>query len=155
MSICLDTKNVSYRFLSSLLSCWTSSPRNERQKGYFMHLKRGRLHSLPHLRLVMQSWYSLTKALEKILEYNNAIKTRLQKSDWNFVHDGKVKRDVEQEYDPKRIPAWCDRILWLSLPGCHVDQLSYTSFPDLLVCFHALLLDSHHWLFFVAVITSL
>ena len=43
-----------------------------------------------------------------------------------------MKRDVEQEYDPKRIPAWCDRILWLSLPGCHVDQLSYTAFPEIL-----------------------
>ena len=74
MIICINTKNVWYRSLSLLLSCWTSSPRNERRNEYFMHLKRGRLHSLPHLRLVIQSWYSLTKALEKILEYNNAIK---------------------------------------------------------------------------------
>lgn len=39
----------------------------------------------------------------------------------------KMKRDLEEEYDQKRMPAWCDRILWSSLPGCNVELLSYNS----------------------------
>eukprot|EP00250_Pteridium_aquilinum_P010359 c19330_g1_i1 orf=434-2425(+) len=42
----------------------------------------------------------------------------------------KMRRDTEDVYDTKRVPAWCDRILWSSLPGCTVDQLSYTSAPS-------------------------
>eukprot|EP00457_Paulinella_chromatophora_P002789 gb/GEZN01002794.1/.p1 GENE.gb/GEZN01002794.1/~~gb/GEZN01002794.1/.p1 ORF type:complete len:647 (-),score=125.45 gb/GEZN01002794.1/:418-2331(-) len=41
----------------------------------------------------------------------------------------KVQRDVELAYNEKRSPAWCDRILWKSLPGfdTHVKQLNYNS----------------------------
>lgn len=42
----------------------------------------------------------------------------------------KMKRDTEDVYDTKRVPAWCDRVLWSSFPGCPVDQLSYTSAPS-------------------------
>eukprot|EP00808_Paulinella_micropora_P016464 g30536.t1 len=41
----------------------------------------------------------------------------------------KVKRDVELVYNEKRSPAWCDRIMWKSLPGFDgmVKQLQYSS----------------------------
>ncbi|KAH7288076.1 hypothetical protein KP509_31G011100 [Ceratopteris richardii] len=43
----------------------------------------------------------------------------------------KMKRNTEDVYDQKRLPAWCDRVLWFSLPGFNVRQLSYTSIPSI------------------------
>lgn len=48
----------------------------------------------------------------------------------------KMKRDAEDVYERKRLPAWCDRILWYSLPGCTIEQLSYTSAPSILSSDH-------------------
>ncbi|KAI5064030.1 hypothetical protein GOP47_0020700 [Adiantum capillus-veneris] len=48
----------------------------------------------------------------------------------NFAPTFKMRRDTEDAYDMKRVPAWCDRILWSSLPGCTMEQLSYTSSPS-------------------------
>ncbi|KAH7281611.1 hypothetical protein KP509_36G055300 [Ceratopteris richardii] len=48
----------------------------------------------------------------------------------------KMKRDSEDAYQQKRLPAWCDRVLWSSLPGCHVEQLSYTSTPSITTSDH-------------------
>ena len=42
-----------------------------------------------------------------------------------------MKKELEETYDAKRFPAWCDRILWSSLAGCDVNQLSYTSAPSI------------------------
>lgn len=33
------------------------------------------------------------------------------------------------EYDPRRMPAWCDRVLWRSAPGHRLRQLAYASAP--------------------------
>ncbi|KAJ1952685.1 hypothetical protein EC988_003414 [Linderina pennispora] len=42
------------------------------------------------------------------------------------------------EYDAKRRPAWCDRILWWTRPGCDggVRSLSYESVPSLSISDH-------------------
>lgn len=48
----------------------------------------------------------------------------------------KMKKETEDVYDTKRVPAWCDRVLWSSFPGCTVDQLSYTSAPSVLSSDH-------------------
>jgi len=47
---------------------------------------------------------------------------------WRFRPTFKVERgQVRPTYDKKRSPAWCDRVLWKSLPGYEVKQLSYNS----------------------------
>ncbi|KAI5055763.1 hypothetical protein GOP47_0029284 [Adiantum capillus-veneris] len=48
----------------------------------------------------------------------------------------KMKRDAEDAYERKRLPAWCDRVLWSSLPGCEVEQLSYSSVPSITTSDH-------------------
>lgn len=51
----------------------------------------------------------------------------------------KVRRGVTSHtaYDRKRVPAWCDRILWKDLPGCPpVELLSYTSAPEVCTSDH-------------------
>lgn len=44
----------------------------------------------------------------------------------------KFRLDSILEYDSKRAPAWCDRILWKSLEGniCHLEPMKYTSISD-------------------------
>jgi hypothetical protein len=40
----------------------------------------------------------------------------------------KVERGkVVPEYDPERSPAWCDRVLWKSMPGYELKQIAYNS----------------------------
>ncbi|MCO5564103.1 hypothetical protein L7F22_017759 [Adiantum nelumboides] len=48
----------------------------------------------------------------------------------SFPPTFKMRKETEDAYDTKRVPAWCDRILWSSFPGCTVEQLSYTSAPS-------------------------
>eukprot|EP00897_Mesotaenium_endlicherianum_P010255 jgi/Mesen1/9258/ME000006S09258 len=47
-----------------------------------------------------------------------------------------VKKGTETEYLDKRFPAWCDRILWRSLPGCAASLKSYQSCPQVLTSDH-------------------
>ncbi|XP_057864591.2 uncharacterized protein LOC131072442 isoform X2 [Cryptomeria japonica] len=48
----------------------------------------------------------------------------------------KMQRDSIQMYDQKRMPAWCDRVLWRTLQGCHTDLLSYTYSPQIVTSDH-------------------
>lgn len=50
-----------------------------------------------------------------------------KEGDITFPPTYKMKKGTENVYDEERIPAWCDRILWSSLPGCDLELLSYTS----------------------------
>ncbi|CAM9468482.1 unnamed protein product, partial [Heterosigma akashiwo] len=40
-----------------------------------------------------------------------------QTSQPNFPPTFKVARHKTLEYNPKRLPSYCDRVLWKSLPG--------------------------------------
>ncbi|MCO5552113.1 hypothetical protein L7F22_005623 [Adiantum nelumboides] len=53
-----------------------------------------------------------------------------------FAPTFKMKKDAEDVYERKRLPAWCDRVLWSSLPGCDVEQLSYSSIPSITTSDH-------------------
>ncbi|CAI7782892.1 unnamed protein product, partial [Closterium sp. NIES-53] len=53
-----------------------------------------------------------------------------------FAPTFKVLRDELQQYNPKRLPAWCDRVLWRSLPGCNLTCTRYTSAPTILTGDH-------------------
>ena len=46
-------------------------------------------------------------------------------------------RGVNEYSDEKmRVPSWCDRILWRSLPQCQVEQVHYDSTDDILTSDH-------------------
>nr|PNR63021.1 hypothetical protein PHYPA_001446 [Physcomitrium patens] len=48
----------------------------------------------------------------------------------------KMQRDYLDHYDQKRLPAWCDRVLWKTLQGCHSYLISYFSAPNILTSDH-------------------
>ncbi|KAG0587749.1 hypothetical protein KC19_2G188700 [Ceratodon purpureus] len=48
----------------------------------------------------------------------------------------KMQRDFLDHYDQKRMPAWCDRVLWKTLQGCHSYLISYFSAPSILTSDH-------------------
>ncbi|KAL2651579.1 hypothetical protein R1flu_019707 [Riccia fluitans] len=48
----------------------------------------------------------------------------------------KMQKETEDGYDQKRMPAWCDRVLWRNLPGCSIKQKSYFSAPKLTTSDH-------------------
>lgn len=48
----------------------------------------------------------------------------------------KMQRESTNMYDQKRMPAWCDRVLWRTLQGCHVKLLSYTYCSQILTSDH-------------------
>ncbi|GJP35734.1 hypothetical protein CLOM_g20265 [Closterium sp. NIES-68] len=54
----------------------------------------------------------------------------------DFAPTFKVLRDELRQYNPKRLPAWCDRVLWRSLPGCDLTCTRYTSAPNILTGDH-------------------
>eukprot|EP00457_Paulinella_chromatophora_P001592 gb/GEZN01001594.1/.p1 GENE.gb/GEZN01001594.1/~~gb/GEZN01001594.1/.p1 ORF type:complete len:335 (+),score=65.69 gb/GEZN01001594.1/:1928-2932(+) len=45
----------------------------------------------------------------------------------HFPPTFKVARKAELEYNAKRSPAWCDRILWKSIPGYPIKQVELNS----------------------------
>ncbi|MCO5552118.1 hypothetical protein L7F22_005628 [Adiantum nelumboides] len=53
-----------------------------------------------------------------------------------FAPTFKMKKDAEDVYEQKRLPAWCDRVLWSSLPRCDIEQLSYSSIPSITTSDH-------------------
>lgn len=48
----------------------------------------------------------------------------------------KLQRDFLDHYDQKRMPAWCDRVLWKTLQGCQSHVTAYTSAPSILTSDH-------------------
>ncbi|CAM6093328.1 unnamed protein product [Calypogeia fissa] len=54
----------------------------------------------------------------------------------NFAPTFKMQREAKDVYDQKRMPAWCDRILWRNLPGCTVKLGKYVSAPELATSDH-------------------
>ncbi|OAE31533.1 hypothetical protein AXG93_2815s1070 [Marchantia polymorpha subsp. ruderalis] len=48
----------------------------------------------------------------------------------------KMQKETEDIYDQKRMPAWCDRVLWRNLPGCTIKLGSYFSAPKLITSDH-------------------
>lgn len=97
-----------------------------------------------HLTPETTSWDGVVKQIQQkmfhtLLDFDELRKERearrvlyaFKEGEITFPPTFKMKRDTEDVYDPKRIPAWCDRILWSSLPGCSVHQVSYTSAPSI------------------------
>jgi len=54
----------------------------------------------------------------------------------NFEPTFKVEREDGIKYNEKRSPAWCDRILWRSFPGYHVEQTAFQSAPRIATSDH-------------------
>nr|ABR16678.1 unknown [Picea sitchensis] len=49
----------------------------------------------------------------------------------NFPPTFKMQKDSTNTYSQKRMPAWCDRVLWQSLQGSEAKLLSYTHCPTI------------------------
>jgi len=49
----------------------------------------------------------------------------------NFPPTFKMQKDSTNTYSQKRMPAWCDRVLWRSLQGSEAKLLSYTHCPTI------------------------
>ncbi|GMH43463.1 hypothetical protein BSKO_11385 [Bryopsis sp. KO-2023] len=55
-----------------------------------------------------------------------------QEGQITFVPTYKMERKAGQIWDPMRLPAWCDRVLWKSLiPSKNVEVLDYYSVPEI------------------------
>lgn len=59
-----------------------------------------------------------------------------QEGKMTFAPTFKVRRRVGVHYSAQRSPAWCDRILWKSIAGYPIQQLSFTSAPDIATSDH-------------------
>ena len=58
---------------------------------------------------------------------------------WSFhARRFKVLRNEHLAYNEQRIPSWCDRVLWKSLPGfaSNVQQTSYEACPEFMSSDH-------------------
>lgn len=51
--------------------------------------------------------------------------------DINFPPTFKMQKDSTNTYSQKRMPAWCDRVLWQNLQGSQAKLLSYTHCPTI------------------------
>lgn len=59
-----------------------------------------------------------------------------KEGDITFPPTFKMQRDFLDHYDQKRMPGWCDRVLWKTLQGCHSYLISYFSAPSILTSDH-------------------
>jgi hypothetical protein len=66
----------------------------------------------------------------------NRVLHGFKEGDIKFAPTFKMQRDAVDVYDQKRMPAWCDRILWRNLPGCTVKLGKYFSAPRLTTSDH-------------------
>jgi hypothetical protein len=79
-----------------------------------------------------------TKALGPLLASDQLVRARERGDAWVGFQEGdicheptfKVKRAVGFEYNKQRSPAYCDRILWRSLPGVEARQEALWAAPQ-------------------------
>jgi phosphatidylinositol-3,4,5-trisphosphate 5-phosphatase 2 len=57
--------------------------------------------------------------------------TGFKEGEITFPPTFKMQRDFLDHYDQKRMPAWCDRVLWKTLQGCQSSLISYFSAPSI------------------------
>ncbi|CAI5531594.1 unnamed protein product [Closterium sp. Naga37s-1] len=55
---------------------------------------------------------------------------KFQEAPITFAPTFKVIRNEVGKYNSKRLPAWCDRVLWRSLPGCQLACTRYDAAHD-------------------------
>jgi endonuclease/exonuclease/phosphatase family metal-dependent hydrolase len=83
------------------------------------------------------AWPSLLESdqLRKQQQAGNVL-FDFQEPNISFAPTFKVSRGSRLNFDRKRIPSWCDRILVHSLPGCSVKSVSYQSVDTILSSDH-------------------
>ncbi|CAI5508145.1 unnamed protein product, partial [Closterium sp. Naga37s-1] len=78
------------------------------------------------------------KEFDALLEYDELQREiregrgfyKFQEASITFAPTFKVIRNEVGKYNTKRLPAWCDRILWRSLPGCQLGCTRYDGAHD-------------------------
>ncbi|KAJ7533169.1 hypothetical protein O6H91_13G035900 [Diphasiastrum complanatum] len=94
-------------------------------------------------------WQRVVKAIEagrynEILQFDELRREReasrvlygFKEGEINFPPTFKVEKGALSLYNKRRMPAWCDRILWRTLPGHSVKLTSYVSTPTMLTSDH-------------------
>ncbi|KAH9318654.1 hypothetical protein KI387_020423, partial [Taxus chinensis] len=87
-------------------------------------------------------WHAQVKQIvdgqvKQLLKYDELLREKsasrvlhgFKEGDINFPPTFKMQKESTNIYSQKRMPAWCDRVLWRSFEGYDVKLLSYTYCP--------------------------
>lgn len=77
--------------------------------------------------------------IKQLLQYDELLREKsasrvlhgFKEGDINFPPTFKMQKECTNVYSQKRMPAWCDRVLWRNLEGCDGKFLSYTYCPTI------------------------
>jgi endonuclease/exonuclease/phosphatase family metal-dependent hydrolase len=87
--------------------------------------------------IAQQQWSQLLSMDQLIKEKNQGnIFYDFHEPDIQFAPTFKVARGTRSDFDRKRIPSWCDRILVHSLPECIARATAYNSIDTILTSDH-------------------
>lgn len=109
----------------------------------------GKVHEKQELTPERQFWATIVKQIhanrwKDLLKYDELRKEKaasrvfagFREGDISFPPTFKMQRDFLDHYDEKRMPGWCDRVLWKTLQGCQCSINSYFSAPSILTSDH-------------------
>ncbi|KAJ7523803.1 hypothetical protein O6H91_18G063200 [Diphasiastrum complanatum] len=96
-----------------------------------------------------EPWLNVVKMikagnLKELLQYDELAKEikasrvlyKFEEGEITFAPTFKMQKGSLNTYSEKRLPAWCDRILWRSVEDCNVKLLSYNSSPAIMTSDH-------------------
>ncbi|XP_057853523.2 uncharacterized protein LOC131063643 isoform X2 [Cryptomeria japonica] len=94
-------------------------------------------------------WHAQVKQIldgnfKQLLQYDELLREKsasrvlhgFMEGDIKFPPTFKMQKESSNLYCHKRMPAWCDRVLWRTLEGCDAKILTYTHCPTILTSDH-------------------
>lgn len=114
---CFLFGDLNYRINMSIATHETEIQREEHHDRVVQHIQN-------------QEFKKLYKAdqLQREMKSNNVLRG-FRETPPRFEPTFKVVRGCEMAYNPHRIPSYCDRILWTSLPG-HANKISQMAYDS-------------------------